>query len=129
MKRCNITILVVDDEPILREVCVFWLKRGGFERVLAAVDGADALVVLAEHRVDVLITDIHMPKMGGLELVTTMRERGLAPIILFMSAYTDIDLTEMHNLGVEQLLVKPFELETFLQVVTTSIEGAAESSR
>jgi YesN/AraC family two-component response regulator len=114
------TVLIVDDEPILQEVCALWLKQGGCQQVLTASNGLEALVLIEERRVDVLITDVHMPKMDGIVLIRKIRERGFSISgIISMSAYTDVDLAEMSNLGVKKFLEKPFTLEILLEAVAT----------
>jgi YesN/AraC family two-component response regulator len=118
----EVTILIVDDEPILQEVCALWLKRGGYQQVLTASNGLEALVILEERKVDVLITDIHMPKMDGVVLIRTIRERGFSILgIISISAYTDVDLAEMSNLGVKKFLEKPFTSEILLEAVTACL--------
>ena len=121
----EIIVLIVDDEPILQEVCAFWLKQGGYRRVLTASDGLEALTILEGERIDMLIADIHMPKMDGMALIKTIRERGLSiPGIIFMSAYMDFDPTEMFNLGVTKFLEKPFTVEILLEAVETTLSLA-----
>jgi CheY-like chemotaxis protein len=116
------TILFVDDEPILQEVCVLWLKRSGYQQVLTASNGWEALAILEKRKVDVLITDVHMPKMDGMVLIRTIRERGFSISgIVSMSAYTDVDLAELSSLGVKKFLEKPFTSEILLEAVTTSL--------
>jgi CheY-like chemotaxis protein len=124
----EVTILIVDDEPILQEVCALWLKRGGYQQVLTSSNGLEALVLIEERKVDVLITDVHMPKMDGMVLIRTIRERGFSiPGIIFMSAYTDVDLAELSSLGVKKFLEKPFTPEILLEAVTTSLcEGVRQ---
>ena len=121
----EITVLIVDDEPILQEVCAFWLNQGGYRRVLTASDGIEALTILEGGRIDMLIADIHMPNMDGVALIRTTRERGLSiPGIIFMSAYMDFDPAEMFNLGVTKFLEKPFTLEILLEAVETTLSLA-----
>jgi CheY-like chemotaxis protein len=63
-----------------------------------------------------------MPKMDGMVLIKTIRERGFSiPGIISMSAYTDVDLAELSNLGVKKFLEKPFTPEILLEAVTTSL--------
>jgi CheY-like chemotaxis protein len=115
-------VLIVDDEPILQEVCAFWLKQGGYRRVLTASDGIEALTILQGGSIDLLIADIHMPKMDGMALIRTIRERGLSrPGIIFMSAYMDFDPAEMFDLGVTKFLEKPFTVEILLEAVETTL--------
>ncbi len=122
------TILIVDDEPILREVCALWLKQCGFHQVLTASNGLEALVIVEERSIDVLITDVHMPKMDGMVLIRMIRERGFSISgIVCMSAYTDVNLAELSNLGVKKFLEKPFTSEILLEAVTTSLsEGVRQ---
>jgi CheY-like chemotaxis protein len=121
----EIIVLIVDDEPILQEVCAFWLKQGGYRRVLTASDGIEALTILEGGRIDMQIADIHMPKMDGMALIRTIRERGLSiPGIIFMSAYMDFDPAEMFNLGVMKFLEKPFTVEILLEAVETTLSEA-----
>ena len=79
-------------------------------------------MLIEERKVDVLITDVHMPKMDGMVLIRTIRERGFSiPGIISMSAYTDVDLAELSNLGVKKFLEKPFTQEILLEAVTASL--------
>jgi CheY-like chemotaxis protein len=124
MRLEEATILIADDEPILREVCALWLKEGGCCEVLTASDGREALGYIEVRKVDILIADIHMPKMDGVVLIRTIRERGFSiPAIIFMSAYLDVDLREMTNLGVKEFLQKPFTAETLLEIVAARLSG------
>jgi CheY-like chemotaxis protein len=116
------TVLIVDDEPILQEVCALWLKQGGCQQILRASNGVGALAIIEEQKVDVLITDVHMPKMDGIVLIRTIREREFSiPGIISMSAYTDVDLAELSNLGVKKFLEKPFTSKILLEAVTASL--------
>jgi CheY-like chemotaxis protein len=96
------TILVVDDDPDVREYAVAVLVDRGY-RVLSAEDGVDALSVLARERsVDLLFTDVVMPRLNGFELAK--RARAAAPFlkVLFTSGYTT-DLS-----AADRLLKKPY---------------------
>lgn len=128
MKLDETTILVVDDEPILQQVCALWLKHGGYQKVLTASNGLEALLIFEERKVDVLITDIHMPKMDGIALIRTIRERRyFISGITAMSAYTDVNLVELSKFGVKKFLEKPFTSEILLDAVATSLsEGALQ---
>lgn len=84
------TILVVDDEAGVRELVQKILRRHGYQ-VLEAGNGEEALAVFREHpsTIDLLITDVMMPRMGGPELVDRLRKQGLNPAVLYVSGYTD----------------------------------------
>src|SRR5580698_2697640 len=94
------TILVVDDEPALREIVSTWFSRAG-AAVATAADGAEGLALLDARHFDLVISDIRMPVMDGIRLLGTARARGLKiPTVLFISGYTDITPREAYTLGV-----------------------------
>lgn len=105
-------ILVVDDQPHIVRVIRLSLERSGYA-VDAAGNGAEALVRLAEQSYDVLITDIEMPVMDGLELCETMHTRvsGRKPITFIVTAKTDAALRERAQaLSDTEFLEKPLSL-------------------
>jgi CheY-like chemotaxis protein len=107
MRLSEATVLVVDDEPELREIFAAWLGRSAAS-VLTAANGADALAILTSRKVDALVSDIRMPVMDGITLVRRVFDVGLTiPTMIFVSGFGDVDRREMHALGVEALLEKP----------------------
>ena len=82
MKR----VLVVDDEENLRLVVRSFLKRDGFE-VEVAGSGEEALAMLESFGPDVILTDVRMPKMGGLDLLSTLKAKGSEITVIVMSAF------------------------------------------
>jgi CheY-like chemotaxis protein len=104
------TILLVDDNKLVRDVLAQMLRREGYE-VLLAEDGRAALAVIDGLRrpVDLLITDIRMPAMGGEELVTALADRQVARHLLFITG----DPSEP-TLGGVTVLHKPFSREALL---------------
>ncbi|SNS49153.1 PilZ domain-containing protein [Granulicella rosea] len=126
MKLADATILVVDDEPELLEIFSVWLGRSGC-KVLKAENGAVAMKVLNEQRIDALISDIRMPVMDGITLVRTIAEKGmLVPSIIFVSGFGDVDTREAHALGVEAMLPKPLSRKTLLQALEDSLKAREE---
>ncbi len=126
MKLADATILVVDDEPELLEIFAVWLGRSGC-KVLKAENGAVAMKVLAEQRVDALISDIRMPVMDGITLVRKIAEANmLVPSIIFVSGFGDIDIREAHALGVEAMLPKPLSRKTLMQALEDSLKDRDE---
>ena len=83
----EITVLYVEDEDMMRESVVMLLKRR-FKEVLVACNGAEALDVFKNNHVDVIITDLQMPVMDGMELSKQIREMGDTPIVV-VSAFND----------------------------------------
>ena len=111
-------ILVVDDEPTLREALVELLSDEGF-RVRAAPDGQQALDQVAAEPTDLIISDITMPNMDGPTMISRLRERGDAmPVILISAAYVALDLP-----GVVYIR-KPFDID---HVVATVVGCLAET--
>jgi two-component system cell cycle sensor histidine kinase/response regulator CckA len=102
------TVLVVEDEDALREVTCRILRRGGYT-VLAADGGDEALRLVAENAVDVLLTDVIMPNMLGKDLADAVRSRWPGTRVLFMSGYAQPVLTTHGTLAADvHLLEKPF---------------------
>ncbi len=114
-------ILVVDDEPDLREIFAQWLGRLGCT-VLTAANGVDALKLLNTTKIDVLLSDVRMPVMSGVELVRNIFARKLMiPSIVFVSGYGDVEAREMYALGVEALMEKPLSRQDLLRVLEHSL--------
>ena len=84
-------VLVVDDEENLRLVLRTLLRRHGYE-VETAESGEDALSMVDSFGPDVVLTDVRMPKMGGLDLLTTLKAKGNDATVIVMSAYGNMDL-------------------------------------
>jgi CheY-like chemotaxis protein len=121
MKLEDATILVVDDEPDLREIFSAWLDRKGCT-VLTASNGVEALSILEARKIDVLLSDIRMPIMGGVALVRRIQELGLlVPCILFVSGYGDVKPREMYGLGVEALMEKPLSRKDLICTLEDSL--------
>jgi CheY-like chemotaxis protein len=121
MKLEDATILVVDDEKDLREIFSAWLGRRGC-RVLTAANGLEALKVLETEKIDVLVSDIRMPVMGGVALVRTIHEKKLViPSIIFVSGYGDVEAREMYGLGVELLMEKPLSRNDLIRALEESL--------
>jgi DNA-binding NtrC family response regulator len=105
------TILVVDDEPVVLEALRRLLRADGYD-VVAAESGEEALTRLAQQRCDIMVTDIRMPGLNGLEVL--QRSRDLQPRlgVILVSGYATLDTAiEALRLGADDLLLKPFELE------------------
>ncbi len=115
-RPCEETILVVEDEKAVARLLVDALARQGY-RVLEACDGVEALAVFeaAAAEVDLVVTDVVMPRMGGPELVRRLREAGHRPGVLFVSGYTDDSLGEIGE--EDELLTKPFAGQELLAAV------------
>jgi two-component system response regulator AtoC len=104
-------VLVVDDEENLRLVVRTFLKREGYE-VEVASGGEEALALVESFGPDVILTDVRMPKMGGMDLLATLRAKGHFATVIVMSAYGNTDLAmEAIKAGAYDYIQKPFKAE------------------
>ena len=107
------TILVVDDDENLREFIGDELRSMNWNVILAQ-DGLQALQILKLVPVDVIITDIRLPKMTGVELIQSVSKLDDAPKIYVMSGYSSTPPSEYIRAGVRGFFLKPFLVSTFL---------------
>ncbi len=111
-------LLVVEDEPLVRMLTTFLLRESGFD-VLEAGNGCEALEVLAsEHRVDLILTDIRMPLMDGMELSARLRSSHPGLPILFFSGEPDLD---GEALGGTRCLKKPLTPQELRDAINEAI--------
>lgn len=119
------TVLVVDDEELIRWSIHEHLKGQGY-RVIEAEDGMEAVRLVEEHAPDLVLTDLRMPRMGGLELLRTLRQGGRELPVIVLTAHGAVDsAVEATQLGAESYLSKPFDLRE----VALAVERALESHR
>lgn len=116
-----VTILLVEDEENLREGLASLLQKHGYT-VYAAATGKQALELFELHAksIQLLLTDIVLPEIGGVELATQLMARGCKDLrILFMSGYADDALQKsgIENFAVHAFIEKPFGINTFLTKV------------
>jgi DNA-binding response OmpR family regulator len=101
------TVLVVDDEPIVREVVERYLRQDGF-RVESAVDGADALRRFAAARPDLVLLDLMLPGVDGLEVCRRLRAQSNVPIIMLTAKGEETDTIIGLGVGADDYVSKPF---------------------
>jgi CheY-like chemotaxis protein len=123
------TILVVDDEPALVRLMEFLLKRQGY-RLITATNGEEALLKLREHRPDLVVLDIMMPKMDGYEVTERLRadpDTTLAatPILMLSAKAQDEDIVRGLQAGSEAYVTKPFDPELLTNAVASMLRGEA----
>jgi signal transduction histidine kinase len=118
-------ILVVDDEQYMCDVCSRTLQRGGYS-VIATTDPDDAARILRSQSFDLLLTDIKMPTMSGLDLANIARERDPAIAIIIMTGFASMEhLHQSVQRGVADFLSKPFELEHLRLAVDQALHKRA----
>jgi two-component system response regulator AtoC len=107
-------VLVVDDEENLRLVLRTYLKRQGYQ-VEVADNGETALEMVESFGPDFILTDVRMPRMGGLDLLATLQAKGIEATVIVMSAYGNVDLAiEAIKTGAYDYVQKPFKNEEVL---------------
>jgi two-component system alkaline phosphatase synthesis response regulator PhoP len=100
-------ILVVDDEPRIAEICRDYLERAGF-RVTIVGNGADALTLARTKQPDLVVLDLGLPKMDGLDVTRALRKRSNVPIIMLTARVEESDKLIGLELGADDYLTKPF---------------------
>ena len=109
------TVLVVDDEPAIREVIATLLEDEGY-LVRHAKDGLEALDSINDDEIDLIVSDVVMPRLDGASLVRKLRRRGhVMPVVLMSAVYADVDLP-----GV-RFVPKPFEIDRLLCTVASAL--------
>ena len=112
-------IMIVDDSVTVRQVLRLTLTDAGYD-LLEACDGEDALKVMAGQSIDMMITDLNMPKMDGIELIKQVRQRQdyrFMPIVMLTTESADEKKQAGKSAGASGWIVKPFKPEQLLKVV------------
>jgi two-component system OmpR family response regulator len=118
------TILVVDDDPHIRQLLVFALGKGGFA-TREAEDGEAALSLIAQARPDLVVLDINLPRMTGLEVCRRVRAESELPILFLSSRDDEIDRVLGIELGADDYVVKPFSPREVTARVTAILRRSA----
>lgn len=119
------TFLIVEDSPTMRQLLVFSLRRLKECRIIEAVDGVDALKKLTTERVDLVITDINMPMMDGLKLISLIRGNARTksvPIIIVTTEGAEEDRKRGLALGANAFIPKPIQPSDLLKTVASLLE-------
>ncbi|MVP00875.1 response regulator transcription factor [Paenibacillus lutrae] len=110
------TILLVDDEKEIVDLLEIYLKNEGYQ-LLKASNGAEALELLNSHEVDLIILDVMMPQMDGIEACMKIREEKQMPIIMLSAKSQEMDKITGLSIGADDYVVKPFSpLEVMARV-------------
>ncbi len=121
MEIKNRTILIVDDEPDIREILIFNLEQEGYH-CLQANCGQDALRIVREAHVDLVLLDIMMPNISGLEVAEVLQKSENGPAIIFLTALgEEADVLRGFELGADDYIRKPFSLKQVLARVAAVI--------
>jgi DNA-binding response OmpR family regulator len=118
------TILLVDDEDSIQKLLAYPLEREGF-RVLQARDGEDALRLFDSEHVDLVVLDLMLPKLDGLEVCKRLRAESQVPIIMLTARDDELDKVVGLELGADDYITKPFSIREFRSRVRALLRRAS----
>ncbi|HEV7751785.1 MAG TPA: response regulator transcription factor [Baekduia sp.] len=116
-------ILLADDEQSIQTLLSFPLRKDGYE-VTTASDGREALARFSESKYDLVVLDVMMPRMDGLEVCRRIRARHNVPIIMLTAKAEEIDKVLGLELGADDYITKPFSLREFRSRVRAALRRA-----
>ena len=121
-KAKKMSVLYVEDEELLRNKTGAMFSKL-FQNVDLAVDGKEGLDKYLHNKYDIVITDISMPNMNGLELINNIRKNDFHQEIIIMSAYTESEYTnQINTANVTGYIYKPVEINQMLEILNNSID-------
>ena len=118
------TILLVDDEDAIQSLLTYPLERDGY-RVVQARDGDEALRRFAEEDVDLVVLDIMLPRIDGLEVCRRLRAESTVPIIMLTARDDELDKVLGLELGADDYITKPFSIREFRSRIRALLRRAA----
>ncbi len=119
----NATVLLVDDEESVQKLLSYPLEREGY-RVVQARDGEEALTLFAANEVDLVVLDIMLPKLDGLEVCRRLRAQSAVPIIMLTARDDEVDKVIGLELGADDYITKPFSIREFRSRVRAILRRA-----
>jgi DNA-binding response OmpR family regulator len=120
MARGGARILLVDDEQAVQTLLTYPLRKEGYE-VVTAADGQAALDRFAEHRFDLVVLDIMLPRLDGIEVCRRIRTRSQVPIIMLTAKGDEIDKVVGLEMGADDYITKPFSVREFRSRVKAAL--------
>jgi DNA-binding response OmpR family regulator len=118
------TILLVDDEEAVQKLLTYPLEHEGF-RVLQARDGEEALARFAGETVDLVVLDLMLPRLDGLEVCRRLRAQSTVPIIMLTARDDELDKVVGLEIGADDYITKPFSIREFRSRVRALLRRAA----
>jgi len=121
------TILVVEDEPTLRETLAEALETDGFH-VITAADGREALTRFRADRPDLVLLDLMLPELSGVEVCRILRAESATPIIMLTAKDSELDKVVGLELGADDYVTKPFSLRELTARIRTQFRRADQAA-
>jgi two-component system response regulator AtoC len=122
----NKTILVADDEPHMRRLIEFTLRKAGFNQFLFAQNGLEALKLIQSEKIDLLIMDQRMPEMNGIDVLTqikSMPDTSSIPVIMISGCGSFHNELDAESLGAFAVLAKPYSPAFLMREAQRAIES------
>ena len=117
------SVLIVDDEPMICKYLSNRYKREGYE-TLTATNAKEAFIICKKNTPDVIITDMKMPEITGVDFINDLKNlNNYKPVIVCMTAYYDVSLKEVHEMGVDAFFNKPFKIGEILGATKKFLEN------
>src|ERR687895_1047030 len=120
MARGTARILLVDDEQAVQTLLTYPLRKDGYD-VVPAVDGREALDRFAEQRFDLVVLDVMLPRLDGIEVCRRLRSRSQVPIIMLTARDDEIDKVLGLEMGADDYITKPFSVREFRSRVKAAL--------
>jgi two-component system alkaline phosphatase synthesis response regulator PhoP len=121
-------ILVVDDEPAVTDLLAYNLRKSGFEPLVAA-DGREALRLAHQARPDLILLDLMLPELDGLDVCRELRKTSAVPIIMITARGEEIDRVVGLELGADDYVSKPFSVRELLARIKAVLRRAAQTTK
>ncbi len=122
-------ILIVDDDPSLRAMICILLHTSGHETLIAR-DGQEALELVKQNALDLMITDLRMPHMDGMNLLRAVKALALSMPVILITAYSSRETAaEAVKLGAFAYVAKPFEIKALMDTVGRALDAGKAKTR
>ena len=121
-------ILVVDDEPAVTDLLAYNLRKSGYEPLVAA-DGREALRLARQARPDLILLDLMIPELDGLDVCRELRKTSAVPIIMITARGEEIDRVVGLELGADDYVSKPFSVRELLARIKAVLRRAAQATK
>jgi DNA-binding response OmpR family regulator len=120
-------ILIIEDDNSIREMVADYLKKEGFT-IYTAENGEDGVIKFMRDTYDLVLLDIMMPKLDGIEVMKIIREKSAVPILLMSAKDTDVDMAIGLGLGADDYIAKPFSMIEITARIKAAIRRATKYS-
>ena len=128
MAEASARILLVDDEEAIQTLLAYPLRKEGYD-VVAARDGRQALDLFAAQRFDLVVLDVMMPRLDGIEVCRRLRSRSQVPIIMLTARDDEVDKVLGLEIGADDYITKPFSVREFRSRVKAALRRDEDDRR